>query len=129
MKVALFSFFFFLFSLPPPIPPPSTYLPTPLYLPLYLAVHLTVYLRPTYPSTYLPTPSHLLPSPCPPFGPPSDRCTDSHFPYPSRGLFSSLPSPQALPDESRAVFLFFLFYAYQAGLEPVTPLFASLFAN
>ena len=54
-------------------------------------------------------------------GPPPGRCTNSRFPYPSQGPFSSLSSPQALPNPSRA-FFFFFFYANQAGLEPVTSL-------
>ena len=65
--------------------------------------------RSNNPSTYLPTPSRLLPSPCPPLGPPSDRCTDSRFPYPSRGLFP--PSPRPKPSQMKAVlFSFFSFF-------------------
>ena len=105
-----------------PIPPPSTYLPTPLYVSTYLSIYLSIYLS-TYPSTYLPT--RLAPAALPP-GPPPGRCTNFRFPYPSQGLFSSLSSPQALPDASCAFLLFFfLFYANQAGLEPVTSLFAN----
>ena len=92
-------------SLPPPIPPPSTYLPTPLYVSTYLSIYLSIYLS-TYPSTYLPT--RLAPAALPP-GPPPGRCTNFRFPYPSQGLFSSLSSPQALPDPSRAFFFFFPF--------------------
>ena len=110
---------------PSPSYPSAFYLSTnPLYLPLYQAAYLILYLPSTYPSTYLP-PSSLPPSPCPPPGPPPGRCTNSRFPYPSQGLFSSLSSPQALLNPSRAFFLFFLFYANQAGLEPVTSLFAN----
>ena len=106
-------------SLPPPILPPSTYLPIYLppstypstYLPIYLSIYLSTYLT-IYLSTYLPNPP----------GPPPGRCTNSRFPYPSQGLFSSLSSPQALPNPSRAFFFFFFFYANQAGLEPVTSL-------
>ena len=94
-------------SLPPPIPPPSTYLP--IYLPpsTYLPIYLSIYL-PTPLPIYLPA-SRLPPSPCPPAGPPPGRCTNSRFPYPSQGLFSSLSSLQALPDPSRDFFLFFPF--------------------
>ena len=90
----------------------SPYLPTHLYLPLYLSTYLPLYLSiylPSPQSTYLPTPLPPAPSPCPPPGPPPGRCTNSRFPYPSQGLFSSLSSPQALPDPSRDFFLFFPF--------------------
>ena len=90
----------------------STYLPTPLYLPLYLSTYLSIYYLSTYLSFYLPiylTSTRLPPSPSPPPGPPPGRCTNSRFPYPSQGLFSSLSSPQALPDPSRDFFLYFPF--------------------
>ena len=103
-------------SLLPPIPPPSTYLP--IYLPTstypstYLPIYLSIYL-PNPQSTNLPIylpPLPPAPSPCPPPGPPPGRCTNSRFPYPSQGLLSSLSSPQALPDPSRALFFFFSFF-------------------
>ena len=113
-------------SLPfPPLSHPSAlYLSTCPALPIYLSIYLFIYLcnylptpLPTHLPIYLP-PSRLLPSPCPPPGPPPGRCTNSRVPYPSQGLFSSLFSPQALPDPSRAFFLFFfLFHANQAGLQ------------
>ena len=64
--------------------------------------------RSNNPSTYLPTPSRLLPSPCPPLGPPSDRCTDSRFPYPFQGLFPPSPHPSP-PRWKPRYFPFFLF--------------------
>ena len=118
------------FPLPPslspslPFPSPShpsalylsTYPPLPTPLPIYLSTYLPIYLS-IYLSTYLPTPlpiylppSRLPPSPCPPPGPPPGRCTNSRFPYPSQGLFSSLSSPQALPEPSRDFILFFSFF-------------------
>ena len=88
----------------PPSPRfPSRFHPSSLYLSNYLPTPLATNLR-----LYLP-PYRLPPSPCPPYGPPPSRCTNSRFPYPSQGLFSFLSSPQAHPDSSRAVFLFFLF--------------------
>ena len=75
---------------------------------IYLSIYLSTYL-PTPLPIYLP-PSRLPPSPCPPPGPPPGRCTNSRFPYPSQGLFSSLSSPQALPDPSRDFILFFSFF-------------------
>ena len=92
--------------LPRPNPPPSTYLPTPSsYLPIYLSTYPS-----TYPSTYLPTallPAPLsLPSSRPAPGPVYQLPLPITFPRP----FSSFSSPQALPDRSRAFFLFFSFF-------------------
>ena len=93
----------------------STYPPLPSPLPIYQSTYVSIYLS-NYLSIYLPTllpsylpPSRLPASPCPPPGPPPLQCTNSRFPYPSQGLFSSLSSPQALPDPSRDFFLFFPF--------------------
>ena len=117
-------------SLAPPIPPPSTYLPNPLYLPLYLAAYLTIYLPPTYPSTYLRTP---LPA-CPPLPALHLARPRAGVPTPASHTLPKAffpPSPRPKPSQIQAALFsfFFLFYANQAGLEPVTSLFASLFAN
>ena len=123
---------------PPPFPHSLPFLPSShpvaLYLSTYppLPIYLSIY-RPTSLPTHLPIylpPSRLTPSPCPPPGPPLGRprarvSTSASLTLSKAGLFSSLSSPQALPDPSRAVFFFFLFYANQAGLEPDTSLFAN----
>ena len=118
-------------SLPPPIPPPSTYLP--IYLPTstypstYLPIYLSIYL-PSPQSTNLPIylpPFHLPPLPAlPPARPRAGVPTPASHTLPKAFY---LPSPRPKPSQIQAAlfFLFFLFYANQAGLEPVTSLFAN----
>ena len=88
--------------------------------------------RSNNPSTYLPTPSRLLPSPCPPLGPPSGRCTDSRFPYPFQGLFSSLPSPQPSQMEAGLFSSFFFLFTLPPPIPPPstylpTPLYLPIY--
>ena len=90
-----------------------------------LSIYLSIYLSTALP-IYLP-PSRLHPSPCPPPGPPPGQCTNSSFPYSSQGLFFfPLLAPSPPKYKPRFSSVFFLFHANQAGLEPVTSLFANL---
>ena len=121
----------------------STYLPTTLLLPLYLSIYLSMYLC-IYLSIYLPNylsiflsiylstrlpiylpPSRLLPCSCPPPGPQLGLVykvpLPIRFPRPFFFLLFA-PSPPRCKPRFSSVFLFF--YANQAGLEPVTSLFA-----
>ena len=115
-------------SLSPSLPFPSPSQPSALYLstypplPIYLSIYLSIYLH-LYLSTYPPPASPLLRA-LPPARPRAGVPTPASHTLP-KAFF--LPSPRPKPSQNQAAILFFfsLFYANQAGFEPVTSLFAN----